>query len=73
MDNQLWALLAACVVGLLLALGSEGKDASRIGTGLSVGFLLFCFVAVGVGLWVAAQLRVNGFDLWAIANAGGVR
>lgn len=75
MSNELWALIAAAVIGLLLGVGTE-KDAGarieRVGMSAAAVFLVVILALAGVGLYAAMALKANGFDVFAMA-AGGVR
>ena len=70
MSNELWALIAAAVIGLLLGVGTE-KDAGarieRVGMSAAAVFLVVILALAGVGLYAAMALKANGFDVFTLA------
>lgn len=75
MSTELWALIAACVIGGLLALGTEKDAGARIesvGMSMTALFVIVLLALAGVGLYAAMALKANGFDVFTLA-AGGAR
>ncbi len=76
MSNELWALIGAVVIGLLLGVGTEedaGAKIERVGMSAAALFVIVLLALFGVGLYAAVQLQAAGFDVFAMAAQGGVR
>lgn len=76
MSNEFWALIGACVIGGLLALGTEkdaGAKIERVGMSAAALFVIVILALAGVGLWAAMELKAAGFDVFTLAAQGGVR
>ena len=76
MSNELLALIAACVIGGLLALGTEkdaGERIEKIGMSAAALFVIVILALAGVGLYAAMELKAAGFDVFTLAAQGGVR
>ena len=76
MSTQFWALIGACVIGGLLALGTEkdaGERIEKIGMSAAALFVIVILALAGVGLYAAAQLQAIGFDVFTLAAQGGAR
>lgn len=76
MSNELWALIGAAVIGLLLGVGTEkdaGAKIERVGMSAAALFVIVLLALFGVGLYVALELKAAGFDVFTLAAQGGVR
>ncbi len=70
MSTQFWALIGACVIGGLLALGTEkdaGQKIERVGMSAAALFLIVILALAGVGLYAAVQLQAIGFNVFELA------